>query len=191
MNQLVIAVLGGAYVAGSWNFAITLLKALGKTDPRTVHSGNAGVTNVARIAGKPAAALVLILDMGRAIGLQALAAHLLPAAWVPWAGLALVLGNRYPLFHGCKGGKGVANYLGFVAGASPLGGAIACVAWVLTWGVSGIPAIASMAMLVALAISASMSWPFGILSIAATALTGGLIVAAHAPNFRALAQKNR
>lgn len=192
MNPWVPAVLAGAYVAGSWNFAITLLRALGKADPRTVHSGNAGVTNVARIAGRPAAALVLALDMGRAIGVQLLAAWLLPAVWVPWVGLALVLGNRFPLWHGFKGGKGVANYLGFVAAAQPWGAAVACGAWVLTWAVSRVPAVASMAMLAALLIAACLHWPMAAVSVAATALTGGLIVAGHVPNFRALiAPKSR
>ncbi|HHC24907.1 MAG TPA: glycerol-3-phosphate acyltransferase, partial [Desulfobacterales bacterium] len=30
----------------------------------------------------------------------------------PWIGLSLILGNRFPCFHGFQGGKGVANYLG-------------------------------------------------------------------------------
>ena len=62
-----------AYFAGSINFAIIILSLLGKEDPRTRFSGNAGTTNVCRQAGKGWAAIVLILDAGRAVGLAALA----------------------------------------------------------------------------------------------------------------------
>src|SRR4030067_328381 len=39
------------YLTGSINFAIILLRLLGKEDPRTQFSGNAGTTNVYRQAG--------------------------------------------------------------------------------------------------------------------------------------------
>ena len=61
-----------AYLAGSINFAILLFRLIGKDDPRMHFSGNAGVTNVYRQAGWPLAALVLILDMGRAMGVALL-----------------------------------------------------------------------------------------------------------------------
>ena len=54
-----------AYLAGSINFAIIVLRLLGKEDPRTTFSGNAGTTNVYRQAGKGWAVLVLLLDVGR------------------------------------------------------------------------------------------------------------------------------
>ena len=71
-----------AYFAGSINFAIILLGLLGKEDPRTKFSGNAGTTNVYRQAGRGLAAVVLLLDAGRAVGLAALALYFLPAALV-------------------------------------------------------------------------------------------------------------
>ena len=69
------------------------------------------------------AAVVLLLDVGRAVGLAALALALLPFALVPWVGLALVAGNRFPCFHGFRGGKGVASYLGFTIPIAPWGAA--------------------------------------------------------------------
>ena len=71
-----------AYFGGSINFAIILLGLLGKEDPRTKFSGNAGTTNVYRQAGRGLAAVVLLLDAGRAVGLAALALYFLPAALV-------------------------------------------------------------------------------------------------------------
>jgi glycerol-3-phosphate acyltransferase PlsY len=56
-----------AYLAGSVNFAIIFLKLAGKADPRLNFSGNAGTTNVYRQAGILWAAVVFLLDIGRAI----------------------------------------------------------------------------------------------------------------------------
>ena len=114
------------YLAGSVNFAIIPLRLLGKEDPRTKFSGNAGTTNVYRQAGQ---------GMGgprssprRRAGRRARGAgHGVPplCAFVPWIGLALVAGNRFPCFHGFRGGKGVASYLGFILPISPWGAAAA------------------------------------------------------------------
>jgi len=139
-----------AYVAGSVNFAIIVLGLLGKDDPRTRFSGNAGTTNVYRQAGAGWAALVLGLDMGRAAGLAALALWALPAPFVSWVGTALILGNRYPCFHGFSGGKGVASFLGFTLPLAPWGVLAACLIWVAFYGVVRIPFIASFAMILML-----------------------------------------
>ncbi|HEY5284699.1 MAG TPA: glycerol-3-phosphate acyltransferase, partial [Polyangia bacterium] len=114
-----IAVLVASYLVGSLNFAIIVSRIGGFPDPRTLHSGNAGASNVARVAGRPLAGLVLLLDMARAVSVQWVAARSCSPGWIPWAGLALILGNRFPLFHGFRGGKGVATYLGFVGAAQP------------------------------------------------------------------------
>jgi len=138
------------YLAGSINFAIIALRLLGKEDPRTRFSGNAGTTNVYRQAGKGWAALVLLLDVGRAASLAALALALLPFAFVPWIGLALVAGNRFPCFHRFRGGKGVASYLGFVVPIAPWGAAAACLAWVAVHRIVRIPFVASFCMILIL-----------------------------------------
>jgi glycerol-3-phosphate acyltransferase PlsY len=120
-----------AYIAGSINFAIIVLGLLGKEDPRTTFSGNAGTTNVYRQAGK-------------------LALAFLHATCVPWIGLALVAGNRFPLFHGFSGGKGVASYLGFILPISPWGAAVSCLVWVAVNRIVRIPFIASFFMILTL-----------------------------------------
>jgi len=108
-----------AYIAGSINFAILLFKILGREDPRNKFSGNPGTSNVYRQAGMHWAAMVLILDMGRAVFIALISLNLLKTNYVPWIGFALILGNRFPCFHQFKGGKGVANFLGFAAVINP------------------------------------------------------------------------
>ena len=125
------------YIAASINFSIILFKILGQGDPRNRFSGNAGTTNVSRQLGKFWGAVVLLLDLGRAAAIAQVGVWFLPAPLVPVLGLVLVIGNQKPLFHGFRGGKGVAGYLGFTAFLSPVAAGVSCLAWVLgLWGVS-------------------------------------------------------
>ncbi len=180
------AFIAAAYLAGSVNFAIIVLALLGKEDPRTRFSGNAGTTNVYRQAGKGWAVLVLLLDVGRAAALAVLALALLPAAFVPWVGLALVAGNRFPCFHGFRGGKGVASFLGFTCPIAPWIAAAACLAWVAVHRVVRLPFIASFCMVLILGggIAAAGGWEP--LPVGGTAATVALIVFSHRRNIAAL-----
>lgn len=179
-----LSALALAYLAGSVNFAIILFRLRGLGDPRERFSGNAGTTNVYRQAGRAWAALVLALDVGRAVGVAAAASSFAPPAAVPWAGLGLVLGNRFPCLHGFAGGKGVANYLGFVAFHAPLWAAGACLAWVAVYGIIRIPFIASFAMIALL--GAGMIHRHGLdpLAMAGTVATLALVYVNHAGNVR-------
>jgi glycerol-3-phosphate acyltransferase PlsY len=177
------------YLAGSVNFAIIVLGFLGKEDPRRVFSGNAGTTNVYRQAGKGWAAVVLILDVGRAAALAALALAFLHTTWVPWIGLALVAGNRFPLFHGFRGGKGVAGYLGFILPIAPWGAAASCLVWVAVHRIARIPFIASFFMILTLGGAAIAASGCRAVSIAGTMVTVLLIFFNHKENILSLARK--
>ncbi|MEK6551806.1 MAG: glycerol-3-phosphate 1-O-acyltransferase PlsY [Pseudomonadota bacterium] len=142
-----------AYLLGSVSSAIVISRALGLTDPRTVGSKNPGATNVLRSGGKWAAALTLAGDILKG------AAAVLVARWLSddtqilaaTAG-AVFLGHLYPLWHGFKGGKGVATALGVWLALSPWVG----VALIATWlGMAVIFRYSSLA-----AIVASVTAPF-------------------------------
>jgi glycerol-3-phosphate acyltransferase PlsY len=51
------------YLLGSIPFGVIIAKRSAKVDIREVGSGKIGATNVLRVAGKKAAAIVLILDL--------------------------------------------------------------------------------------------------------------------------------
>ncbi len=171
-----------AYVAGSINFSILVFRATGRDDPRGHGSGNPGAINVYRQAGIGWAAAVLLLDVGRAMAVAMVAARLLPAGQVPWIGLGLILGNRFPCFHGLQGGKGVANYLGFTLAVAP--------AWagagILAWGSAHLkwrtPFLSSFSMVAVLAAGTALgvSWYGGLGSLA----TLIFIVVCHHRNIR-------
>jgi len=177
-----ILLLIAAYLAGSINVAIILFKLLGRKDPREGFSGNAGTANVYRHAGPAWAALVLILDAGRAVAFALLALYLLPLWQVPWPGLALIIGNRYPCFHKFRGGKGVASYLGFSAVIAPLGAAASAVAWVLAYLLKRVTFIASFVMILVLAGFTIVAFKHEPIAIAGTVLTLLFIVYNHKKN---------
>jgi len=180
-----------AYFAGSINFAIILLGLLGREDPRTKFSGNAGTTNVYRQAGIGWAAVALLLDTGRAVGLAALALYLLPAPLVPWVGMALVAGNRFPCFHRFQGGKGVASFLGFTIPIAPWGAALSCLVWVAVYGIVRIPFVASFFMVLVLGGAAVWSGGARAIPIAGTVVTVLLIFLNHRRNIITLLAERR
>ena len=140
-----------AYLAGSVNFAILFFKMTERGDPRQSFSGNAGTTNVYRQAGIFWAAFVFLLDIGRAVAVALLAVNFLRDLYSPWVCLFLVLGNSFPCFHDFRGGKGVANYLGFTLIVAPWASLAAALIWLAAYGVFRVTFIASFFMVAALA----------------------------------------
>ena len=175
----------GAYLTGSVNFSILLFKLLKKGDPRDRFSGNAGATNVYRQAGPAWAFSVLLLDLARAMTVAWMAFRWLPPPWVPWIAFTLILGNRYPLFHGFRGGKGVANYLGFSAYFSPVAALLATGAWAVAWRLTGQPFIGSTAMIFTLTVHMAVAFDCHPVAISGAILTAGFILWCHRANFRA------
>ncbi len=121
IETLVIAL--AAYALGSVSFAVVVSKLMALPDPRSYGSNNPGATNVLRTGNKLAAALTLIGDAGKgalAVGLTVLYTGESPATGVdaPIAGAMAFLGHLYPVFHGFKGGKGVATAAGVLLSLS-------------------------------------------------------------------------
>ena len=115
LQTLAIAAL--AYLIGSVSFAVVVSKAMGLPDPHSYGSGNPGATNVLRSGSKKAALLTLLGDTLKGVVAVLLAVLYTgqPAARsidAPIAGAMALLGHVYPVFHGFKGGKGVATAAG-------------------------------------------------------------------------------
>ena len=128
---VMLGVCAASYLLGSISFAVIFTKVFKGVDVRDFGSKNAGMTNVARVAGKKAAALTFICDvakgaaaviLSRYIGiwvLDRLAGTTVensvdPQFFAYLAGLFCVIGHIYPLFFGFRGGKGVASMLGIL-----------------------------------------------------------------------------
>ena len=110
-----------AYALGSISFAVVVSKAMGLPDPYTHGSKNPGATNVLRTGNKLAAVLTLLGDAAKGwvavtiarvgLGDPASESNNLLLGLVT---IAVFLGHLYPIFHGFKGGKGVATAAGIL-----------------------------------------------------------------------------
>jgi glycerol-3-phosphate acyltransferase PlsY len=110
-----------AYALGSISFAVVVSKAMGLPDPYTHGSKNPGATNVLRTGNKLAAVLTLLGDAAKGWVAVTIARVVLgdPASemnnmLLGLVAVAVFLGHLYPIFHGFKGGKGVATAAGIL-----------------------------------------------------------------------------
>ena len=133
MTTAILAV--AAYLIGSVSFAVLTSRVFGLADPRTYGSGNPGATNVLRTGNKPAAVLTLLGDAFKGWFAVWLAQRFALAGEVDIAmaiaGALAVIGHMVPVFHGFKGGKGVATSLGALFGFSIYLGLGAISTWII------------------------------------------------------------
>jgi len=129
-----------AYLIGSISFAVVVSKCMRLPDPHTYGSGNPGATNVLRTGNKLAAALTFIGDALKGYFAVMLARVLLGnesltstlSSWVLCGVvLAVFLGHLFPIFHGFKGGKGVATACGILFGVNAILGLATLCTWVI------------------------------------------------------------
>ncbi len=109
-------------------------------DPHTYGSGNPGATNVLRTGNKLAAVLTLIGDALKGYIAVMLARILLGDeslsstldSWVLCGVvIAVFLGHLFPIFHGFKGGKGVATACGILFGINWVLGLATLSTWII------------------------------------------------------------
>ncbi|HET7809333.1 MAG TPA: glycerol-3-phosphate 1-O-acyltransferase PlsY [Steroidobacteraceae bacterium] len=150
-----------AYLLGSVVGSLVVGRLRGGVDIRKMGSGNAGSTNALRTQGLAFGIWVIIIDVAKGW----LAAAWLPglaipglastageaAAWLPAAcGFAAILGHVFPVWHGFRGGKGVATLVGAYAGLEFALLAPLVVSWLAVVMVSGFVGLSSIAASLAL-----------------------------------------
>jgi glycerol-3-phosphate acyltransferase PlsY len=141
--------LAGGYLCGSVPFGLLIGRAGGKGDIRAIGSGNIGATNVLRTGSKGLAALTLAADVLKGTFPVLLALHLggLPEAIA--AGFGAFAGHLFPVWLGFRGGKGVATYLGVLAGLAWQGAIAFAVVWL---AIAALLRYSSLAALTAVAV---------------------------------------
>jgi acyl phosphate:glycerol-3-phosphate acyltransferase len=129
-----------AYLIGSISFAVVVSKCMNLPDPHSYGSGNPGATNVLRTGNKVAAALTFLGDALKGFLAVVLARAVMgdPSidtylnSWVMCGVvLAVFLGHLFPIFHGFKGGKGVATACGILFGVNPILGLATLGTWII------------------------------------------------------------
>jgi len=119
-----------SYFVGSIMGSMIVGRIRGGVDIRTMGSGNAGGTNALRTQGVFFALGVVLIDVGKG----AIGAGVIPALDLPFVGIdpeisrtwltiscaaAVVFGHVWPFYHGFRGGKGAATYIGTFIVLSP------------------------------------------------------------------------
>jgi glycerol-3-phosphate acyltransferase PlsY len=169
-----------AYLLGSINGSLVLGRLRG-VDIRTQGSGNAGGTNALRTQGRWFALGVIVIDVAKAW----LAVRFVPGVasgsrseWLALAcGFAAIVGHVYPIFHGFRGGKGVATLLGTLLAVSPILLCAVLAVWFLMMfafgyvGLGSIVATASLPVLIFWGadlgyIGESARWPWSVFALA-------------------------
>jgi len=129
-----------AYLIGSISFAVVVSKCMRLPDPHSYGSGNPGATNVLRTGNKLAAVLTLIGDALKGFFAVMLARILLGdesltstlGSWLLCGVvIAVFLGHLFPIFHGFKGGKGVATACGILFGINWILGLATLGTWII------------------------------------------------------------
>jgi glycerol-3-phosphate acyltransferase PlsY len=129
-----------AYLIGSVSFAVVVSKCMRLPDPHSYGSGNPGATNVLRTGNKLAAVLTLIGDALKGYFAVMLARILLgdeslTSTLNSWllcgVVVAVFLGHLFPIFHGFKGGKGVATACGILFGINWILGLATLSTWII------------------------------------------------------------
>jgi glycerol-3-phosphate acyltransferase PlsY len=135
-----------AYLIGSIDFGVIIPRLVG-ADIYSQGSGNPGTSNVFRTVGKRAAAGVLVGDSLKGLAAAAIGALMVDASVGFVAAFAAVVGHCFPIWHGFRGGRGVATAIGAALWLEPLWGLVLAVGW---GGVVVTTKTASIASLVAM-----------------------------------------
>lgn len=144
-----------AYLLGSIVGSLVVGRLRGGVDIRKTGSGNAGATNALRTQGFKFAIWVILIDVAKgwvaAAWLPGLvfpgnaAPTPLEAAWLPAVcGFAAIIGHVFPVWHGFRGGKGVATLVGAFAGFDPVLLLPLFATWLAVVAVSGFVGLASI-----------------------------------------------
>ena len=156
----ILLMLIGAYLLGSLPFGYWVALKVKGVDIRTVGSGNIGSTNVSRICGPVAGAVVWFLDVLKGLTPPLVAAHFgFHSAYQILAAFCAIFGHNYSLFLGFKGGKGISTSLGALLGSAPPVGAAVALIWVAFVLTLRYVSLASIAAALSLLVFMPLAYP--------------------------------
>lgn len=155
-------------------------------DVRRAGSGNIGMANVLRTAGKWPAIVTMVGDMLKGFVPVFLARFVTENEWVIAAvALAAVIGHCWPVFLRFKGGKAVATGAGTTIALAPIVGLMLFAFWwavVLVSRYTSLGAISVMVVTPIVFLTTGQPTPY----VLYTAVGGALVLWRHRENARAL-----
>ncbi len=128
---IIVGIIG--YLLGSIPTGALVTRRFAKVDVRNYGSGKTGTTNVLRVAGRKAAAMVVILDILKGALAVVIAGAIVGSEYLVWgrfgfglmaaqviAALSAMAGHNWPLFLKFRGGRGVATFFGGLVALCPV-----------------------------------------------------------------------
>ena len=154
MKAIAVAAPILAYLIGSISFAVIFTKLFSKTDVREHGSGNAGTTNVLRVAGKTAGILTFLCDAlkGAVSALLGLLIYkyvftdseiaVMYGKYI--CGVSCMLGHAFPIWFGFRGGKCAATSVGIFAVCCPWAIVAGLIGYAINMLVTGIVSLSTL-----------------------------------------------
>ena len=191
-----------AYLIGSCNSAIIVVKLLKHEDVREFGSKNAGLTNVLRCFGKGPALATLIADLLKGcltiliikavVKASGFTGDIMTVAYI--AGLLVLLGHVFPVWYGFKGGKGVLVTATVLLAIDPLTFAIVIPVFIIMLVITKYVSVSSITAAIAYPIVTFIVQYFAkhmelssvLVHTGFAALSGVLIVYMHRANIKRL-----
>lgn len=181
-----------SYLLGCLNGSVMTSHFIIRDDVRHHGSGNAGLTNFYRTYGARYALCVILCDMGKTVLACLIGGYLFRWVLGDWtlgvlvAGLGCELGHMFPVFFGCKGGKGILSGGTLVL---MLSWKVALIAWGLFaafWLLSRYVSLGSITATLSMPVSVYFllghSWLYTLLALVAAVL----VVWCHRENIQRL-----
>jgi acyl phosphate:glycerol-3-phosphate acyltransferase len=173
------------YILGSVPTGLLVGRAFG-VDVLKVGSGNIGMANVLRVAGKWPATLTMLGDMLKGFAPVMLARALVDSRWVVAAvALAAVVGACWSVFLGFKGGKAVATGAGTTIGLALPVGLVLFAFWWLVVLTSRYTSLAAIVLMVVTPLAFLLTGQ-PLAYVLYTVVGGALILWRHRENAQAL-----
>lgn len=154
-------------------------------DPTLEGSGNPGASNVYRVAGRRAGALVLLVDVAKGAVPAALGYLVDGPTLGALAGAAAVLGHVAPAWRGFRGGKGVATAGGMALVLWPVTSVVLIAVFLVLAVVVRIASVGSLVMAVGLPVGVAVTGRPGVEVVVAAAVAT-VVIARHHENVRRL-----
>ncbi|NLB37623.1 MAG: glycerol-3-phosphate acyltransferase [Clostridiales bacterium] len=167
-----LLVVVGGYLLGCFSTGL-LVAGRRHVDIRSLGSKSTGATNVTRVMGIRSGLITFIGDMAKAALAVRLGTWLAGRDGAMLAGLAVVVGHNWPVFHNFRGGKGVACSLAVLVLIFPIetliGGAVALAAIAITRYVS-LGSLLLISVTTVAILFRQPFWPAGCWALVLTAL---------------------
>ena len=173
-----VALVAAGYVLGSMPWGYWLVRLFEQEDIRRHGSGNIGGTNVWRAYGWRLGLPVVVLDTAKGFAPAMIGVHVVGHGTGVLAGAAAMLGHWRPAFLKFqRGGKMVATAGGAFLGAAQLVGFSAAGVWLVIFGVTRYPSVASIIAAGSLGLWAWLyGYPWPVIAFGAAAAVGVLIL---------------